>query len=155
MYMSKIEQILSNAEVNMFSFMRTKLVWFKNTRRNIVLEISQIAQLTQAIYENDISIHHKRLDKAIKYVHDHKVSIRILNVDYSLLKSTAYSDADISNHSTLSSQLEQIFLLTDDNRTAIPVYTQSYKSLSAARSVLPAEVIAFAGSFHDVLAICK
>ena len=45
--------------------------------------------------------------------------------------------------------------MTDDNHNAIPVSFKSYKSRRVARSVLVAEVIAFADLFDDALAIRK
>ena len=68
---------------------------------------------------------------------------------------TAYSDAAFSNNAELSSQLGCIVLLTDDCHNAIPVSYKSYKSRRVIRSVLYAEVNAFADLFHDTLAVCR
>ena len=62
-YMSKIEQILSDAEFSKFASMRIKLAWLPNTKPDIVFEISQIAQISQGIYEKHTSKHFKRLKK--------------------------------------------------------------------------------------------
>ena len=104
------------------------------------------------MYENDISKHCKRLNKAIKYVHDTKASIRIPKLDCKSIRIKAYSDAAFVNNTDVSSQLRRIVLLTDDNHNAIPV---SYKPRSVACSVLSAEVIPFVDLFDDVLAIHK
>ena len=45
--------------------------------------------------------------------------------------------------------------MTDDNHNAISVSYKSYKSRYVARSVLSAEVIAFADLFDDALTIHK
>ena len=150
-YMSKIEQIPSNAEFSKFASMRMKLAWLANTRPDIVLEISQIEQVTRAMYENDISTHCKRLNKAIKYVHDHNASIPIPKLNYDSLRITAYTDASFAYNIDLSSQLVRIVLLTDDNHNAMPVSYKSYKSRRVARSVLSGEVIAFENLFDNHL----
>ena len=107
------------------------------------------------MYEKNIAKHYKRLDKAIKFVHDHKASIRIPKLYCNSLKISVYSDAAFANTPDLSSQLGQIVLLTDDNHNPIPVSYKSYKTRSVARSVLFAEVIAFANLFDDALTIRK
>ena len=103
----------------------------------------------------DINTHCKRLNRGIKYVHDHKASIRIRKLDYNSLMIIAYSDAAFANYAELSSELVRIVLLTDDNHNAIPVSYKSCKSRSVARSVLLVKVIAFADLFDDALAIHK
>ena len=148
-YISKIEQISSNAELSKIASMRMRLPCLANTRPNIVLEISKIAQVTRITYEKYISKHCKRLNRAIKYVHDRQVTIRILKLDSNSLRITAYSDAAFVNNADLSSQHGRIFHLTDDNHNAIPVSNKSYRSRRVARFVLSAEVIAFADLFDD------
>ena len=123
--MSKIEQILPNAEFRTTALMRMRLAWLANTRPNILLEISQIAQLTRSMYEKDMSTHCKRLKKLIKYLHDQKAPTRIPKLDYDSLRMTAYSDASISNNAGLSSRPGRIILLINDSHNAISV---SYKS---------------------------
>ena len=86
---------------------------------------------------------------AIKYLHDHKSSIRIPKLDYNSQRITAYSNAAFANNADLSSQLGRTVHLTDDNHNAIPVSFESYKSRRVALSVLFAEVIAFADLFDD------
>ena len=53
----------------------------------------------------------------------------------------------------MKSQLGRIVLLIDDNSAAIPIVFKSFKSRRVARSVLSAEVIAFADLFDDAFAL--
>ena len=53
----------------------------------------------------------------------------------------------------MKSQLGRIVLLIDDSSAAIPISFKSYKSRRVARSVLSAEVIAFADLFDDAFAL--
>ena len=75
--MSIIEQISALSEFSRFTSMRIKLILLTSTINAIVFEISQIAQVTRAIYAKDMTRPFKLLNKAIKYVYDHKESIRI------------------------------------------------------------------------------
>ena len=125
-YLSKIEQIPSNAEFSKFAFMRMKLSWLANTRRDIIFEISKIVIVARAMYEKDTTKHCKRFNKAIKYINDHKASICIPKLDCNSLRITAYSETAFANNVELSSQLGRIVLLTDDNRNSIPVSYKSY-----------------------------
>ena len=56
-FMSRFEQILSDAEFHKLAFMRMKLIWIANTTLDTVFEISQISQVTRGIYEKDINKH--------------------------------------------------------------------------------------------------
>ena len=53
------------------------------------------------MYEKDMNTLCKRLNRAIKYVHDHKASIRIPKLDYKSLRITAYHDAAFANNADL------------------------------------------------------
>ena len=65
--------------------MRMKLAWLANTRPDLTFEISQIAQVIRAMLDQDINKHFKRLNKAIKYAHDKKVSIRVPKLEFNFL----------------------------------------------------------------------
>ena len=68
--------------------MRMILTWLANTTTDIVFEILQVAQGVRAIYEKGITKLFKRLNKAIKYVPDHKASFRTPKFHCSSLKIT-------------------------------------------------------------------
>ena len=78
-YLNKIEQIPSEAEFSKFAPMGMKIAWLANTRPDLAFEISQKAQVTRNIFEQDSSKHHKRLNKAIRYEYDNRTSIYIPN----------------------------------------------------------------------------
>ena len=48
-YMSKIEQIPSDAEVRRFASMTMRSAWLANTGSDIVFQISEISQVTQVM----------------------------------------------------------------------------------------------------------
>ena len=132
-----------------------KLAWLEHTRPDLTFEISQKAQVTRTVFERDPSEHCESLNKAIKYAHHNIASICIPKLDLDTLRVVAYSDAAFANNIDLSQQLMRIVPLTDVSNKAIAVSYKSYKSRRVARSVLSAEVSAFADLTDDALAIRK
>ena len=88
-------------------------------------------------------------------MHGHEASIRVPKLDCNSLRITGYNDAAFANNVDSSSQLGRIALLTDDNHNSIAVSYKSCKPRRVTRSVLSAEVIAFADLFDGVFAIRK
>ena len=105
------------------------------------------------MYVKDITKYCKRLNKSIKYVHDHKTSIRIPKLACNSLRITTCSDAAFASNADLYSQLRRIVLLTDDNLNSIPVSYKSHKSRRVAHYVLSTEQIAFVDLFDDALSV--
>ena len=105
--------------------------------------------------EKHITKHCKQLNREIKYVHNHKASICIPKLHCNSLKNTIYIDLAFATTAEISSQLERIFILTDDSPNYIPVSFRSCKSRCVTRSGLSAEVIALADLFDNALAIRK
>ena len=132
-----------------------KLAWLENTRIDLAFEFSQIAQVTRTMFESDVTKHCKRLNTAIKYAHDTKTSIRIPKLDTDLFRIVSYSDVAFANNADLFSQLGYIIILIDATNKALPVSYKSYKSRRIARSILSAEVIAFAVLSDDTITFCK
>ena len=150
-YMSRIEQILSDAEFSQFTSIRMKFTWLENTIPDIVFEISQIQQVTRSMYEKEITKHCKRVNNAIKYLQDRKTSICIPKLDSNSLRITTYSEAAFANNVHLFTQLVRIGLLTDNHHNPILFSYKSCKPRRVALSVLSAKVIAFADLFDDAV----
>ena len=71
-YISKIEQSPNDVEFGKLASMSMRLAGLTNTRSNLAFEVSQVAQIAQAMFDQDVSKHRIRLNKAIKYAHDSK-----------------------------------------------------------------------------------
>ena len=153
--MNEIKQIPSDAEFSKFEYVSMKITWLANTRPDKVFETSAYCKSNPSHVWKRYNQNLQTLKKVIKYVHDHKVSIHIPKLDCHSLRITAYSDAAFANNAELSSHLGRKVLLTDDNHNSIPVSYKSYRSRRVVRSVLSAEVFAFADLFDDAFAICK
>ena len=55
------------------------------------------------MFDKDIIMYCKRLNKAVKYMHDHKASIYISKLECDSLQVTAYSDAEFAKNDYFSS----------------------------------------------------
>ena len=80
-------------------------------------------------------------------------SLKLPSLGRNGIRIVGYSDAAFANNYDLKSQLGSIILLTDNSGSAEPIAFKSYKSRRVACSVLSTEVIAFADTFDEALAI--
>ena len=152
-YNKKLEELDSPEDYSKFRSMRMRLAWMANTRPDMLLEISQIAQITLERFKQGAQAHWKRLNSAISYAHNNVAHLKIPKLDLGTIRIVGYSDASFANNHDLSSQLGRIILLVDDDDSAVPICFKSYKSRRVTRSVLSAEVIAFADLFDDAYAL--
>ena len=152
-YMKKLEELDLSSSFSDFRSMRMRLAWLANTRPDLQFEISQLAQITGRRFNDDARAHLKRLNAAIRYAHHNIAYLKFPKLDRSSLRIIGYSDAAFANNLDLTSQLGRIILLTDKSQAAVPVSFKSYKSRRVTRSVLSAEVIAFADLFDDAYAL--
>lgn len=81
------------------------------------------------------------------------VDLKFPKIQLNSVRIVGNSDAASANNADINSQLGRIILLMNGTDSAIPVIFKSYKSRRVARSVLSAEVIAFADLFDDALAL--
>ena len=132
--------------------MRMKLAWLANTRPDCLFEISQLAHVTEDMFNQKPKQILQRLNKAVAFAVDNRVSLRIPKLDKSTLRVTGYSDASFANNADLSTQLDHICFLRDDTGALIPIFFKSYKAKRVTRSAMAGEVIAFSDLF-DVAAV--
>ena len=152
-YIPKIEELDNSTEFAEYRSMRMKLAWLANSRPDMQFEISQLAQITQNVFENEPKKHVKRLNSLVRHAHNIVAHLKFPDLDRNSLRLVGYSDAAYANNHDLSSQLGRIVLLMDDADRFSPISFKSYKSRRVVRSVLAAEVIAFADLFDDAYAL--
>ena len=87
------------------------------------------------------------------YAHSYLTQLRYPKMDVSTMHIVGYSNAAFANNDDLSSQLWRVIFLVDGDENAEPIAFKSYKLRRATRSVLAAEVIAFANMFDESFAI--
>ena len=151
-YLKKLEKLPLTASFSQFRSMRMKLAWLANTRPDCLFEISQLAQVTEDMFNQKPKQILQRLNKAVAFAVDNRVSLRIPKLDKSTLRVTGYSDASFANNADLSTQLDHICFLRDDTGALIPIFFKSYKAKRVTRSAMAGEVIAFSDLF-DVAAV--
>ena len=130
-----------------------RLAWLPNTRPDLLFEISQLAQVTLEISEQDDRAHWKRLNKAIRYARVNVTNLRIPSLECKSIRTKGHSDAAFHNNHDLKSQLGRIIILVDDNNSAIPIIFKSNKSRRVTVSFLSAELTVFENLFDDIMAI--
>ena len=121
-----------------------RLAWLANTCSDLQFEISQIAQDTVQRFWENATAHLQRLNEAVRYTFNNVEYFKFPQLDSSSAKIIGYRDAAFANNFDSSSQLGYIILLEDKNDAAIPIPFNFYKSKRVTRSVLSAEVLAFA-----------
>ena len=142
-YLQKLKCIESSTFANFVS-MPMRFAWLDYTRSDLQFEISHLAQVAELIFEQDAAVHINRLNTIIRYAYGNIAHLPFPKLDLRSIRIVGYSNAAFANNYDAIFQLWRIILLFDDGNVAIPIAFKSYKSGRVTRSVLSAEVIAFA-----------
>lgn len=154
-YLRKLESLPPDASFNQFRSMRMKFAWLSHSRPDCLFEISQLAQVTEAKFDSSKREFLKRLNRAVKFADDHRVSLKIRKLDKESLRIIGFSDASFANNDDLTSQLGHIVFLGDKNIHFVPLTFKSYKARRVTRSVMTGEVIAFSDIFDIAATISQ
>ena len=135
--------------------MRMRLAWLSNSRPDCLFEISQIAHVTESMFEGSKKQVIKRLNKAVKYAINNQLSLKIRRLETKSLRIIGFSDASFANNADLSSQLGYIIFLGDRHDNVVPICFKSYKARRVTRSVMAGEVICFSDLFDAAAALSQ
>lgn len=128
-----------------FRSKRHELAWLTHTRPDISAAVNLAAQVTEAKFERE---HVKALSRVIKRAHANaRRGIKHQKLDHRSLSLRVFTDSSFANTPDLRSQLGFIILLCDASGKCNILHFSSYKSKRITRSVLGAEVLAFADGF--------
>ena len=152
-YLPKLEELGHSIEFSTFRSMRMNVAWLANTRPDMQFEISQLTQITQKMFDSNAKAYVKQINSLVRYAHNNVAHIQFPSLVRDTLRIVGFSDAAYANNYDLTSQLGRIILLSDVSNAVIPISFKSYKSRRVTRSVLSAEVIAFADLFGDAYAL--
>ena len=152
-YLNELEELIHKIYFSSFRSLRMKVAWLANTRPDLLFEISQLAQITESMFEQDAKAFLKRLSGVVRHAHNNVAHLKLSCLERDDVRIVRYSDAAYSKNRDLKSQLGRVILLMDMSDSAIPVSFKSCKSRRINRSVLAAETIAFADMFDDALAL--
>ena len=125
------------------------LGWLASSRPDLCVEISQIASIMKDKFNENSKKYIKRL-KTIEYAHSYPTQLRYPKLNVATMRIVGYSYVAFANNDDLSSQLGRAIFLANNDENAAPIAFNSYKSRRVTRSVLTAEVIAFAYLFDEV-----
>ena len=152
-YIRNLEEFNIDSNFSASRSMRMKLARLASTRLDVLFEISQQAQVTEERFNVGAKEYIKRLNSSTKYAHNNVANLLFHKLNMNSVRLVGYSDAAFANNHDLTSLLGRIILLTEEHDNAIPIVFKSYKSRRVTRSVLSAEVIAFADLFDDAFAV--
>lgn len=124
-YLRKLEELSSDCSFGAFCSMRIKLAWLSNTRPDCLFEISQLAQITEDMFEADSKRVIQQLNRAVRYAIQNQVSPKIPALDPDSLRIIGFSDSSFANNRDLSSQVGHICFLGDDSGAVAPIYFKS------------------------------
>ena len=154
-YLRKLETLTLDATFASFRSMRMRLAWLSHTRPDCLFMISQLAQVTESIFENERSKHIRILNKAVRHAKREHNAITIKKLDVHNFRLIGFSDASFANNADLSTQLGYVLFLGDSSNRVIPLYFKSYKARRVVNSAMAGEVISFADLFDTASAIAS
>lgn len=147
----KITVLPLDATFSNFKFVRMSLAWITHTRPEICCAVAQCAQVTATLFD---ASHIKQLNSTIRSLkRDPARGIRHRKLDKDTLRVKVYTDSSFANNHECSSQLGHIIVLSDATGKCNVLQYRSHKSRRVTRSVLGAEVYAFAEGFDNAYMI--
>ncbi len=128
--------------------MRIKLAWLSNARPDCMFEISQLAQVTDAIFVEHKSECIRTLNRTVRYAVQNPLSVSFPRLDFDSLQVSGFSDSSFANNRDLSSKHGYVTALSDATVNYIPLSFKPYKARRVTRSVMANELIAFRYMFN-------
>ena len=132
-YHQKLESLEASASWSYFCSMRMKLTWLAHSRPDLLVDISQIWQVTEQNFTDDQLMITKRLNTSIKYANDNPAQMTYPKLDLATLRMVCYSDAVFTSNADFTTQLGRILLIADANGHAVR-YRLSPISLAELRT---------------------
>ena len=105
MYLHKLEEMPLDASFSHFRSMRMNLAWLSNTRPDALVEISQQAQVTEEICQAKKREPIRRINKAVRYAMQNRMSLKVPQLDKETIKVIGFSDSSFANNADLSSPI--------------------------------------------------
>ena len=123
-----------------------KLAWLTHTRPEICCAVNMAAQVTDKSFGEDGIT---ELNRVVTHVQKHPDQpLKNMRFASESLRIKVYADSSFANNRDNSSQIGYIILLVDKFANCNILHYSSHKSRRVTRSVLGAELYAFADSFH-------
>jgi hypothetical protein len=156
-YIEKIFPLSLKSDFKEFRKIRGKLLWLStNYRPDIAFQVASLIQVTENIFENNLSKNIRDANDLVAKIHatkNLKIIFQKLNLEF--LKIVVYADASFANNLDLSSQLGFLVMLMDDSKKANILAWKSAKSQRVVHSTLAAETLAMSMAFDLAFGIRK
>ena len=107
LYHRKLEHLITSSTFSELGSIRMRLAWMVDTRLDVAIDISQLAQITVDTYQDDSVSAVSRLNAVITYTNNNLLQIKCLKIDLDSLRLIGYSDAAFINNTDQTSQLRQ------------------------------------------------
>lgn len=146
-HVANITSIPANGTYASFASVPMKLAWVAYSRIDILYQVCQLTKVTEEHFEKDRIRIINQVNKTIECVKYYELSIPFQSLDFKSICILGVSDPPFSNNSDLTFQMKYIVFLSDRFGTAIPFSFKIYKVRRVTRSVLAAELTAFADMF--------
>ena len=96
-HLKKLEEMVrQSSEFSDFRSMRMKIAWMSNTRPDLQLEISQLAQITQQHFDDNANVCIKKLNDAVRNASKNIASRLFPKLDKQTVPIFGYSDSALA-----------------------------------------------------------
>ena len=95
-----------------------KLAWLAKPRPNLILAISQLAQVTKSMFAEKSTIYNKYLQKALQQARAATASVQFSKLCCESLRVMGYFEAGLSNNYDHTSQLGRVIILMNNIENA-------------------------------------
>lgn len=135
-YLKQLEPLPLDATYVQFRSMHMKLTWLANTRPDLMFEISQLAQVTEEVFNNYQESTIRRLNKTTKFAMDNPIRLKFSKLNLDSMRVVCFSNSSFVNNHDLSTQLGHVSIFSEDAGNAIDTPCKSYKSKRVVRLAL-------------------
>lgn len=119
-YLKKLEELDRSCSYSEFHLIRMKVSWLGNTRPDIQFETSQLAQVTQLLFDSDGAANIKQLNYIVRYALNNMAHIKFTSfiaAEYAL-SGTRTRHAAFANNRDNTSQIDWMAMLMYDTDAA-------------------------------------
>lgn len=143
-YIRRLSLLKNTGTYETFRSERARLTWIQHTRPEIASTVNILSQCTETNFREKIMLYNKTV---LSIQQNTKCGLTMKKLDLPSLHTKVFSDSAFENSVDLSSQLSFIILLCDKFDSWNVVHFSSQKCRQIVRSILDAEVYAFADAF--------
>lgn len=139
-YLKKLEKLPLDATYIAFRSAQMKLAWLADTRPDCTLEIFQMAQATEVLFEESRREQFRHSSKNVIFAVGNRVLLHFPKLKVEVLRIVGYSDSSFANNSDFSLQLQHLCFSSNVTGSVTSISLKYYKSRRATGSAMAGEV---------------